>query len=217
MKKIFNIAVASIAIIFFGAFTSCSDHIEEDYGVAKEVKTGDILLSDNSIVTPVQYSSDRKAIGVVFHVQRDSVWVVSVDDLGGKQYLDSITIVSNVSGSTTLLNGKENTAALLNSATESPAARAVYEYKSPVSGWHLPSIGELVLISGQYRLLLERMELTGGTPFGEGLYLSSTQDATSSDTEKISAYCITLKTGNVTSISKLMTADVRPVLVLRVR
>ena len=217
MKKIFNVVLALIGFITLGAFTSCSEHVEDYYDVAKDIKIGDILLADNSIVTPSQYNGTAKAIGVVFNVRKDSVRIVSSEDLGKKAYLDSIATVPNVSGNITLLNGKENTAALLLSGISSPAAKAVYEYISPVSSWHLPSLGELSLISQQYRFLTERMQQIGGSAFAEGQYLSSTQDATSEDTEKLSAFCITLKTGVVTSISKKMTANVRPVLVLRVR
>lgn len=207
--------VALLAIILM---PGCSEHVDnlDSYDYTK-VKTGDILLSDNNIISTDKYTSGDKAIGVVMLVKSDSVWVVSTKELGEKAYLDTLMTVSNVSSSVTALDGKENTAALFNSGRVSDAATATAFFGSPVYGWYLPSVGELRVLAMNLKSVEQTMEKIGGDKFKTTQYLSSTQDGSSSDTERFYAYCITLQSGNVSSMLKTETGEVRPVLRMKMQ
>ena len=61
------------------------------------------------------------------------------------------------------------------------------------------------------------MKVVGGDPFVTTQYLSSTQDGSNSQTEIMYAYCVTLQTNYVSSILKTETAQVRPILRLKIK
>lgn len=215
MKKIRNILLAFVAIISAISISSCSEHVDDTENF--NVSVGNILLSNNRIIQQRSYDPSMSAIGVVMHVSSDSVWIVSAKELDKAAYLDTLMTVSNVSSDETKLCGRENTAALLLSGRQAPAAMESYNLSSPVHGWFLPSLGELRLISARLSTIEKSMELIGGDAFEEGQYVSSTQDGSSNDTEQINAKCITLQTGLVSSIYKLDKGAVRPVLVMRMQ
>lgn len=215
MKKIRNILMAFVAIVSTISISSCSEHVEdiEQFNVS----VGNILLSNNKIIQQSSYDQSMSAIGVVMHVSSDSVWIVSAKELDKAAYLDTLMTVSNVSSDETKLCGRENTAALMLSGRQAPAAIEAYNFSSPVRGWFLPSLGELRLLSVNLPTIEKSMELIGGDAFDTGQYLSSTQDGSSNDTEQINAKCITLQTGLVSSMFKFDKGAVRPVLVMRMQ
>lgn len=207
--------MAFVAIISVISISSCSEHVDDMEHF--NVSVGNILLSNNKIIQQSSYDPSMSAIGVVMNVSSDSVWIVSAKELDKAAYLDTLMTVANVSSDETRLCGRENTAALMLSGRQAPAAMEAYNFTSPVHGWFLPSLGELRILSARLATIEKSMELIGGDAFDTGQYISSTQDGSSDDTEQINAKCITLQTGLVSSIFKLDMGAVRPVLVMRMQ
>lgn len=205
------IFLAFLSLMF--TLTSCSEHEDAWYGNAT---VGSILLSDNTVISAERYDSTKMtAIGVVIGTCMDSTWVVSVNELGRKQYLDTLMTVDNVSTDLTALDGRENTAGLLQSERTSEAANSVVNFSSPIGGWSLPSAGELLMIKANLPTIEHSMSIVGGDAFSTSPYLSSTQDGSSDETEELYVCCVTLQTGYVSSMLKTGRALVRPVLRLR--
>lgn len=212
---LFSLAMLCTMLMCVG--NSCSEHIDdvEHFNVA----VGDILLDNNKIIQKSSYETSMKAVGVVMHVSNDSVWVVSSKDLGQKAYLDTLMNVSNVSSTLTSLSGKENTASLLLSGRVSEAAEAAtsLDNETSVYGWFLPSIGELRILSNNLDRVQETLNVIGGDGFSSAPYVSSSQDGSSSETENLYAYCITLQSGLVSSLLKTERGQVRAVLRMKMR
>lgn len=214
MKRNNTLIILLSALLVGFQLMSCSEHEDNIYS---HVDVGSVLLSDNRIVSIAGYDATKmQAIGVVMGTREDTVWVVSNKELGQFAYLDTLTTVKNVSSDQTALCGNENTAALLQSSRKAYAALAVSAFTSPVSGWALPSIGELRMLSASLGTVERSMEVIGGDSFLRTQYLSSTQDGSNTQTEALYASCITLQSGYITSISKLEKAEVRPILRLKI-
>ena len=212
------LVLMGIALVMcLGICFSCSEHEDPYYG---NTSVGNILLDNNSIVSTEAYDpSTMNAIGVIVGSRSDSVWIVSTKELGQYSYSDSLESAQDVSTDISELNGRENTAALLQSETRSQAAIAVQEFnaKSSVKGWFLPSLGELRMLAVNLSKVSSTMKVVGGDPFVTTQYLSSTQDGSNSQTEIMYAYCVTLQTNYVSSILKTETAQVRPILRLKIK
>ena len=137
------------------------------------------------------------AVGVVIGTRQDTVWVVNTKELGQFSYLDTLSTVSDVSSNEMLLCGLENTAAILKSKRNSPAVNAIMAYPSSVTGWALPSIGELKMLSANLETIRKSMQTIKGDIFSSSPYLSSTSDGSSSQTEELYAKCIMLQSGYI--------------------
>ena len=90
-------------------------------------------------------------------------------------------------------------------------------YYSTVTGWSLPSIGELRMLSANLEIISKSMQTVKGDMFASSPYLSSTPDGSSPQTEELYAKCITLQSGYISSILKTDVAQIRPVLRIKVR
>lgn len=210
MKQIIFSLYSLLSLLFIA---SCSSHEDPWYG---NTTVGSILLSENVSISPDRFDSNTMtAIGVVIGTRHDSIWVVSMKDMGQEAYLDTLAKVDAVSSSLSSLNGRENTAAMLQSDFKSAAATAASNYSAAVKGWSLPSVGELRMLSSALPIVERSMAIAGGDPFLSYPYLSSTQDGSSEETEEIYACCVTLQTGYVSSMMKTSKALVRPVLRLK--
>ena len=173
---------------------SCSDRPET---IDKSLRVGNILLSDNTITSPEGYNKNTDtAVGVIFYQNGDTVIVVGVKELGQYIYSDSIGTI-------------------LSSSFQSPAVNAITQYPSPISGWALPSAGELKRLSQNLNQVKIAMKVIGGDDFKSGQYLSSSQDGTTSETQQLLYYGVSLQNGFVTSINKHVPNNVRPILRLR--
>ena len=203
------VAVACVCVLH-----SCEEHTDI---YDNRVSVGNILLSDNTLISPYGYdSSCHQAVGVVFYTNRDTALVVGLREMGEYQYTDSLGTVSSVTNDIFSKCGVENTAAIM--AQEdmySPAVEAVMQYSSPVSGWALPSAGELRALSDNLIPVRHAMEVIGGDAFSDGQYLSSSQDGSSSESEQMYYYSVSLRNGFVTSTVKTTPGRVRPVLRIR--
>lgn len=205
------------AFISLLSMTACSEHELEniDYGGGM-LKVGNILLSNNTVTTPAKFKpATDNAVGVIFYASKDTAYVVAKEELGPFRYADANTNINSVSTSVSLLNGKANTAALLaDTKTNTPAAQAATAYDGVVTGWYLPSVAELKILSTYRNTVAASMALIGGDAFSDEQYASSTQDGTSTANTEMYYYCVSLIKGFVTANEKTNTARVRPVLMI---
>ena len=206
-------ALLMMAVAVMGGFSSCEEHSDE---YDSSLRVGNILLADNSIVSPQGYDSNsHKAVGVIFYANRDTALVVSAHELGSYAYADSLGTIGSVDNDSRSLCGTENTAALLVSEIVTPAAEAVADYSTPQTSWALPSAGELRALAAMLPIVERSMELIGGEPFADGQYVSSTQDGSTSESEQMYYLSVAVRSGFVTSTIKTTPGRIRPVLRIR--
>ena len=206
-------AMLMMAVAVMGGMTSCEEHTDEFDG---SLRVGNILLADNSVVSPQGYDADgQQAVGVIFYCNRDTALVVSTHELGSYAYADSLGTVGSVDSDSRTLCGAENTAALLVSEIPTPAAEAVADFRSPMASWALPSAGELRALASMLPVVENSMRMIGGEPFSDGQYVSSTQDGNSSESEQMYYLSVAVRSGFVTSTIKTTPGRVRPVLRIR--
>lgn len=208
------IACVVFGICFLGAMllTSCSDH-QDMYDAG--IRVGNILLSDNTFVVPEQYDKGRMtAVGVVFYASGDTAIAVAPHELGDLCFMDSAMVVNGVSSDTYSLNGLTSSAALVVAAAKTPAAEACFNYRSPLSGWYLPSAGELRMLSRNLAAVRHSMMVIEGQDFDDVQYMSSSQDNSSTNNSIINCYCVSLLRGYAVSVSKKEPHRVRPVILI---
>ncbi len=211
--KMKDYIVSAMLVICLMTVVSCEEHTDI---YNNRVSVGNILLSDNTLISPYGYDKkSHQAVGVVFYTNRDTALVVGLRELGEYQYTDSLGSVSSVKNDDYSKCGAENTAAIMASSLYSPAVEAVLMYESPVSGWALPSAGELRALSNNLSSVRHTMEVVGGDGFSDGQYLSSSQDGSSTESEQMYYYSVSLRNGFVTSTVKTTPSRVRPVLRIR--
>ena len=93
------------------ALVSCEEHTDI---YDNRVSVGNILLSDNTLISPYGYDKDcHQAVGVVFYTSRDTALVVGLRELGEYEYTDSMATVSGVKNDAYSMCGAENTAAIM--------------------------------------------------------------------------------------------------------
>ena len=202
-----------IAVAVMEGVTSCEEHNDEYDG---SLRVGNILLADNTVVSPQGYDAEGKqAVGVIFYCNRDTALVISTHELGCYAYADSLGTVGSVDSDSRTLCGAENTAALLVSEIPTPAAEAVAAFRSPMASWALPSAGELRALAAMLPVVENSMRIIGGEPFDDGQYLSSTQDGSTSESEQMYYLSVAVRSGFVTSTIKTTPGRVRPVLRVR--
>ena len=202
-----------MAVAVMGGVTSCEEHTDEYDG---SLRVGNILLADNTVVSPQGYDAEGKqAVGVIFYCNRDTALVISTHELGSYAYADSLGTVGSVDSDSRTLCGAENTAALLVSEIPTPAAEAVAAFRSPMASWALPSAGELRALAAMLSVVENSMRIIDGDPFDDGQYLSSTQGGSTSESEQMYYLSVAVRSGFVTSTIKTTPGRVRPVLRVR--
>lgn len=207
MKHIRYYLAAAIAALMF---SSCEEHTDI---YDNTLRVGNILLSDNSIISPEGYSpKSDNAVGVIFFVSCDTALIVARKEMGSHEYTDSLGAIPSVNSDDTGMCGSENTAAILASNFRSPATEAAVSYRCPIAGWVLPSAGELRVLSRNLSRVQGAMRLIGGDDFAKEQYLSSSQDGSSAESEQMNSFRVSLQSGFVTTASKLTPARVRPIL-----
>lgn len=213
MKKLYKSYMYLPLLVVILLMTACAERpLETD----NSWRVGNILLSDNTITSPLGYDKETDtAVGVIFYANGDSVFVVGTQELGQYIYSDSLASISSVTNDTYTLCGTENTAAIIAANIDSPAVGAVQGYSSPIKGWALPSAGELKMLSKNLSAVAASMAVIGGDAFSSEQYLSSSQDGSSSETQQLCYYAVSLTNGFVTSVSKQLPSNVRPILRIR--
>jgi hypothetical protein len=106
-------------------------------------------------------------------------------------------------------------AAIVASGISSPAVESVLHFPSPVSGWVLPSAGELRALSANRCAVETAMRIIEGDAFSNSQYVSSSQDGSSSESEQMYYLSVSLANGFVTSTVKTSPGAVRPVMRIR--
>lgn len=217
-----NIIGMLLMALAVSVISSCQEHEEPiDYSL----KVGNILCADGSIVPPDAHDGNRmNGIGVIVKVggENDGYKAIAVakEDVGHHSYCDSLMSVPGVSSNTDKMDGKENTAALMNLYMEEnvdvPAAEAASSYRTAgVTGWHLPSCGELLEAAKGKNNIDNVLELIGGHPMTEEWYISSTQDGSSENTKILYVYCVSMKEGRVRYAMKSESYPVRPFITIK--
>ncbi len=140
-----------------------------------EVKIGDILCADGSILDTAEFKlSGKTAEGVVFWISPDEThcWVADLDEY----HLRFGPTANLLSGVTTLTSspifdtaGYQNTLAIRNSGDASTYPSAwVADFDN---GWFLPAVTQARILFGSIPFINESFAIAGGTPFSMHLYL----------------------------------------------
>ena len=208
MKKILLFIAVSLTVWL--GLVSCENHTNE---FDNSPKVGSILLSNGTVVSSEGFKAGSlSAVGVIFYARRDTILVVGTKELGSYAYADSLVTISGVTNDYTSLCGTENTAAIMTSGIASPAVNAVNKYATYFSSWALPSAGELRALSASLPIVSRTMKLIRGDDFQSGQYVSSSGDGTSSGSEQMYYYSVSLQSSYVTSTIKTTSGLVRPIL-----
>lgn len=216
----FPIAKAPAVVVFLllaavgGVLTSCEEHSDL---YDSSLKAGNIYLSDDRVVSPGGYDPKADdAVGVIFLVRGDSALVVGKREMGSYAYSDSLGTIPNVVNDDRSLAGLRNTAAIRASefAMHFPALAALETNTSKVTGWSLPSAGDLRALSATLGLVSRSMALIGGDAFSREQYFSTSQDGTTTSTEQENYYTVSLSTGTVTSTHKSEASRLRLIMVV---
>ncbi|MDY6325992.1 MAG: FRG domain-containing protein [Bacteroidales bacterium] len=172
-----NAHYKSISII------DATEHIEERTSEPDndKIEAGDILLEDKKTIKPSQWSSDKKAIGVVFYVDEsgDHGWAVnmyeqsiSIEMCTSEYYMSKLPFLTQ--SERINRDGQQNTKIIRNSGDKSafPAAHRV-DFEN---GWYIPAIDQLmVLIRRKDGVVNKSIKLIDGDPITHSSYWSSTQ------------------------------------------
>ena len=208
MKKILLFVAVSLTVWL--GLVSCENHTDE---FDNSPKVGSILLSNGTVVSSDGFkASSQSVVGVIFYARRDTILIVGTKELGSYAYADSLVTISGVTNDYTSLCGTENTAAIMASGIASPAVNAVNKYTTYFSSWALPSAGELRALSASLPIVNRTMKLIGGDDFQSGQYVSSSGDGTSSGSEQMYYYSVSLQSHYVASTLKTTPEPVRPIL-----
>ena len=201
-----------LAFLTTSLMASCADH-DDMYDAG--IKIGNILLADNTMVAPGTYNPETMtAVGVVFYAKGDTAIAVAPVELGDRCFSDKTGKVSGVSTDAYSIDGLTSTAALLAAEYNTPAARACVEYTSPLSGWYLPSAGELRALSANLGTVEKSLRVINGSPFDNVQYMTSSEDNSSSYNAELYCYCVSLLKGYAVSVSKKEPHRVRPVILV---
>ena len=137
-------------------------------GGGTDVKVGDIVCTDGSLVKPSDWPCDKTAKGIVFYVDATGQhgWAVDLGEI--TQTMKWSTLNQDISGlqNQTIwmnaildLDGNANTQTIMSAGdnTKYPAAWAAHE-----NGGYLPSVGQLNILFGEYFAVNTSLELVGG-------------------------------------------------------
>lgn len=193
-------------------------------GGSVDVRVGDILCTDSSLVRPTQWPCGKTAKGVVFYVDATGQhgWAVDLDysvapgttNLTMKwssqnQTISGLQTYSLWMDAISDLDGKSNTQKIRSFGTASnyPAAWSV-DFDN---GWYLPAIGQLNILYGEYFAVNSSLDIVGGVLMSSGdnnLDLwSSSVNVTNSK-----AYMVRINKGYINAETKSLSKNVRAVI-----
>lgn len=221
--KIRYFITALLAAVSLGA---CDEHEEM---VDLTLKVGNVYRMDGSIVPAEhhrqQMQSAPQPIGVVVAVggQDDgfSALVVGLHDLEGEYCFSAKTAETDAGRDIKAFDGKENTTTLLTEYQEDKAldpmgaiAAATYS-AGGITGWHLPSVGEMMAIVKNRSTIRATLNMLGADDFCDEWYQTSTVDGSSDETAVMYNYCVIMPEGRVWGENKTKPHRVRPFMILR--
>lgn len=160
-----------------------TEHIEERTSEPDndKIEAGDILLENKTTIKPSQWSSDKKAIGVVFYVDESGKhgWAVnmyeqsiSIEMCTSEYYMSKLPFLTQ--SERINKDGQKNTQIIRNSGDKSafPAAHRV-DFEN---GWYIPAIDQLMVLSRKKDGVVNKsIKLIDGDPITYSSYWSSTQ------------------------------------------
>ena len=204
----------------------CDEHVDV---VDLSLKVGNVYRVDGSIVPPSHHVGQRdeapQAVGVVVAVGTTSdkytALVMALEDLDESYWFSGITDDTDVSTDVKAFNGKENTAMLLseyakNKELDPTGAIMAGAYQAGgITGWHLPSVGEMLAAVNNRETVSNTLKMLHVTGFTGEWYLTTTADGTSSETKMLYNYCIIMPEGRVNSKLKTELHKVRPFMIIR--
>ena len=190
--------------------SSCEEH----YITMDSTKTvGNVLLSNNEIISPASFDPSRHvALGIIFLVREDTAFVISTHEEGMLAFSEETGNVNGLSSNPFDLAGFENSVAILSSGIWSEAMECIYDRGL---GWYLPAAGELKALSLSLPVVERSMKAIGGDSFANDLYLSSTEDGSSSLAKEMYCVCVNVRNGYSASSPKQMAHRTRAVMRLR--
>lgn len=185
-------------------------------GGLKDVRVGDILCTDGSLVPPSQWPCDKTAKGIVFYVDATGQhgWAVDLGEI--TQTMKWSTQSQQISGlqnhgefmdAIMDMDGYSNTLAIRSFGNEGsyPAAFAV----DFPNGWYLPAAGQLNILYGEYFAVNTSLELVGGLLINDqnNAYIWSSSSAAS---DKV--WFVTINKGHFDKQAKNLNRHVRAVI-----
>ncbi|GHT53640.1 hypothetical protein FACS189451_03820 [Bacteroidia bacterium] len=192
------------------------------------LQPGHILCSDGSLVHPSYFAeSGKEAIGIVFWIneQNDPTipekgFAVSLQDSPHIYWANINEHVDNVSSNETDFLGAANTVAIISWGQKDSIPTPAADYTlffSPhnVTGWFIPSAGQMKAIHSSINKIYSSLEVVGGEKFSNIWYWSSTEDGTGSAAPDQYALIVSLTEGRVTNSDKKLNHPVRPVIAIR--
>lgn len=225
MKKLIYI----LSLFTAALMAACEKHVEP---VDLTLKVGNVYRIDGTIV-PVDYHRGQgtdapQAVGIITAVgtpeDNYSALVMALRDLDGTYWFTAKKAETEVSSDIQAFNGKENTAMLLSEYAEDKeldpmgAVMASTYSVGGISGWHLPSVGEMRSVADNRFVIRRTLQLLGpdvADDFTGDWYLTSTVDGSSGETSELYNYCIIMPEGRFWSELKTHQHKVRPFLMLR--
>lgn len=221
--KIMHYIMALLAAL---AMVACDEHEEL---VDLTLKVGNVYRVDGTIVPPAhhrqQLDQAPQAVGVVVAVgtadDNYSALVMGLYDLEDSYWFAAKESETDASTDLEAFNGKENTTMLLSEYKEDEsldpmgAIMAATYNAGGITGWHLPSVGEIRAVVQNRSTVLGTINMLGADDFRDEWYLTSTVDGSSSETAVMYNYCILMPEGRVASELKTQSHRVRPFMILR--
>lgn len=215
-----------MALLAAVVMVACDEHEEV---VDLTLKVGNVYRADGTIVPPAhhrqQLDQAPQAVGVVVAVGTEddsySALIMGLYDLEDLYWFSAKEAETEAGTDLEAFNGKENTSMLLseykedNSLDPMGAIMAATYNAGGITGWHLPSIGEMKAVVKNRSTVLGTVSMLGADDFKDEWYLTSSVDGASSETIIMYNYCILMPEGRVASELKTESHRVRPFLILR--
>ena len=146
MREILLICMSAVLL------TACDNH-QEFPDIA--MKVGHILCTDGQVLPYANYKeSNKKAVGVVFYLNRDTA---------AEAFADSIGVNQGTSADVAALDGNANTFALFHTTdASSPLAKSVFDIWSYGQSAYIPSVAQMRLLYGVKADVNQSIGLCGG-------------------------------------------------------
>ena len=190
--------------------SSCEDHCVT---MDSTKSVGNVVLANNEIISPASFDPNRHvAVGIIFLVREDTAFVVSTHEEGLLAFSEETKSVDGLSSNPFDLAGFENSVAIMASGIWSEAMESIYDRGL---GWYLPSAGELKALSMSLNAVERSMSAIGGDTFANDLYLSSTEDGSSSLSKDMYCVCVNVRNGYSASSPKQKAHRTRAVMRLQ--
>ncbi len=164
-------------------FSSCEKHIEEE-DVLTEIKVGNVLCQDGSVVHPTLLN-EKKPVAVIFWCNvndvdnTDLAYAVSIQDIGEDFLTERMENIGDVSEDMQSYDGLKNTSAYkIDAEKDSLAVPAVdlalnYEAGS-ITGWYIGSVAQHTELFRNKDIVYDTFEKINGEIM-KGYYWTSTE------------------------------------------